>query len=216
MRTDINKNSKKYYLGSQNKYSYKNSKLGRTSYNRQPINHKIRAIYFVVALIVSGLTAMYAIKIGLNPPMGFIYGCVGANVAVVIVSLIFRIPTHLYVLALIFVYMASPLGSIMNFYRSIDPYDKIVHFFSGILIAAFGWFIITKLLPVVDGKTKFIACMVAFLFASAGAGIWEIFEFSADKLAGGEMQRGMIDTVTDMIAGNLGGIGYSVVRAIKK
>ncbi len=37
----------------------------------------------------------------------------------------------------------------------------------------------------------------AFFFSSACAGIWEIFEFTSDKLLGGGMQRGMEDTVTD-------------------
>ena len=182
----------------------------------QPINHKVRLIYFLVSIIASAITTIYAFMSGLNPPIGFLAGCIGANVAVVIVCLILKAPTHLYVLALIFVYLASPLGSIMNFYRSIDPYDKIVHFFSGILIAAFGWFVINKLLPAVDGKTKFIGCLTAFLFASASAGLWEIFEFVTDILAGGGMQRGMVDTVTDMIAGNLGGIVYALARGIKK
>ena len=48
------------------------------------------------------------------------------------------------------------------------------------------------------------------MFSGAGAGLWEIFEFVADKVAGGEMQRGMVDTVTDMIAGNIGALVYGV------
>lgn len=199
----MSKNNEKYYIKSHR-------------HQEKPINHKIRFIYLVISLVASAATTVLAIKSGLNPPIGFLVGCLGANIAVVLLSLILKIPTHLYVLSLIFVYLASPLGSIMNFYRSIDQYDKIVHFFSGILIAAFGWLIITKLMPAVDGKTKFIACMFAFFFASAGAGLWEIFEFVTDKLAGGEMQRGMVDTVTDMIAGNIGGIIYAIGRGIKK
>lgn len=173
-------------------------------------------IYLIVALAVSALTTVYSFKSGLNPPMGFLVGCLGAYAAATLICFLLKVPRHMYVLTLIFVYMASPLGSIMNFYRSIGSYDKIVHFLSGLLIAAFGYVIITKLLPVIDRKTKIIVCLFAFLFASAGAGMWEIFEFLTDKMAGGEMQRGMVDTVTDMIAGNIGGFLYSIILWYKK
>ena len=58
----------------------------------------------------------------------------------------------------------------------------------------------------------FAACM----FSSGGAGIWEIFEFLADRIAGGEMQRGMVDTVTDMIAGNIGALAYGAAALRKR
>lgn len=173
-------------------------------------------ICLIIALVLSTFTTMVAFKTGLNPPMGFLIGCVSAFVAATVVCFLLKVPQHLYILTLVFVYMASPLGSIMNFYRSIDSYDKVVHFFSGLLIAAFGYVFITKLLPVIDQRTKLIACIFAFLFASAGAGIWEIFEFATDKMAGGGMQRGMVDTVTDMIAGNIGGMLYGVILWFKK
>jgi len=54
----------------------------------------------------------------------------------------------------------------------------------------------------------------AFFFSSAFAGIWEIFEFTADRLAGGDMQRGMVDTVTDIIAGNLGALTYFLIFTV--
>ena len=60
------------------------------------------------------------------------------------------------------------------------------------------------------------AVCFAFFFSSAGAGIWEIFEFTADKLAGGGMQRGMVDTVTDMIAGNVGALAYAAFSLAKQ
>ena len=53
------------------------------------------------------------------------------------------------------------------------------------------------------------------MFSGAGAGIWEIFEFLADRIAGGQMQRGMVDTVTDIIAGNAGALVYAAAFLIK-
>ena len=66
-------------------------------------------------------------------------------------------------------------------------------------------------------KTKvylFAEATFAFFFSSAFAGIWEIFEFTADRLAGGDMQRGMVDTVTDIIAGNLGALTYFLIFTV--
>ena len=66
-------------------------------------------------------------------------------------------------------------------------------------------------------KTKaylFTQAAFAFFFSSAFAGIWEIFEFTADRLSGGDMQRGMVDTVTDIIAGNTGALTYFLIFTI--
>ncbi len=74
------------------------------------------------------------------------------------------------------------MGSVMDLYRSFGPYDKIVHFFSGILLATLGMMIITYLLKrfgLTDEKQleklMIPAVCFAFFFSSAGAGIWEIF-----------------------------------------
>ncbi len=103
--------------------------------------------------------------------------------------------------------------------RSIGPYDKIVHFFSGILLASLDAMIMSMLLKraVHTIKTKaylFTQAAFAFFFSSAFAGIWEIFEFTADRLSGGDMQRGMVDTVTDIIAGNTGALTYFLIFTI--
>ena len=121
---------------------------------------------------------------------------------------------------LLFVYFASPVGSVLNLYRSVDLYDKVVHFFSGLLLASLGAMIMSVLLKhavQTIKKTKvylFAEATFAFFFSSAFAGIWEIFEFTADRLAGGDMQRGMVDTVTDIIAGNLGALTYFLIFTV--
>ena len=40
---------------------------------------------------------------------------------------------------------------------------------------------------------------------------WEIFEFAGDRVFGGQAQHGEVDTMTDMIAGTLGGVVTLVV-----
>lgn len=119
-----------------------------------------------------------------------------------------------------FIFLASPLGSVIDLYRLWGPYDKIVHFLSGVLIAYIGYEIavwIASKCKVKDiSAIKPLLALTAFLFAGAAAGIWEIFEFTADKLAGGEMQRGMTDTITDMIAGNGGGLTAALILLKRK
>ena len=167
---------------------------------------KRKIIYLFIALLAAIVTTWYAFYVGLNPPMGFLVGCACAYLGAFAVSCFLKVPDFLYVFTLVFVYLASPLGSIMNFYRAIGPYDKIVHFISGILIACFGYVVIRKLLAGKEGKLAVISGLFVFLFASSGAGLWEIFEYVTDLISQGGMQRGMVDTVTDMIAGNLGGL----------
>ena len=94
------------------------------------------------------------------------------------------------------------------------------------LLAGFGMMMISRLLkrafPDEEGLStssdegnrkalKISRMIFAFFFSSACAGIWEIFEFTSDKLLGGGMQRGMEDTVTDIIAGNGGALLYCIV-----
>ncbi|MGN0143530.1 MAG: hypothetical protein ACI398_01010, partial [Clostridium sp.] len=43
-----------------------------------------------------------------------------------------------YIAALIFIFMAMYLGNVWDFYSLIPSYDKILHFFSGIIIGIIG------------------------------------------------------------------------------
>ena len=108
----------------------------------------------------------------------------------------------------------------LNNYRSVGPYDKIVHCFSGILLAWLATVLLSRLFDRAVSEARntklymLLQCGFAFFFSSAGAGIWEIFEFTTDRLTGGEMQRGMVDTVTDIIAGNTGALTYCIILAV--
>lgn len=177
---------------------------------------KGRTIGIIILTAATAAAAVIAYAIGINPPAANVAGAFVSIVIMVIVTKIIKVDDTLFYSGLVFIFMASPLGSIIDLYRFVDPYDKIVHFISGFLLAAFGMFIIEKLLKrtsKVEDLKPFVIPMIfaACMFSSGGAGLWEIFEFLADKIAGGGMQRGMVDTVTDMIAGNIGALVYGVV-----
>ena len=177
---------------------------------------KGRTTGIIILTAATAAAVVIAYAIGINPPAANVAGAFVSIVIMVIVTKIIKVDDTLFYSGLVFIFMASPLGSIIDLYRFVDPYDKIVHFISGFLLAAFGMFIIEKLLKrtsKVEDLKPFVIPMIftACMFSSGGAGLWEIFEFLADKIAGGGMQRGMVDTVTDMIAGNIVAIVYGVV-----
>lgn len=174
---------------------------------------KGRTVGVICLILATAATSFMAYETGINPPVGNVAGAFASIVVLVIISKIIKVSDVLFYSGLVFVFMASPLGSVINLYRSFGPYDKIVHFISGFLLAALGMLIMEKLMKRSSRRCDFEVyalpmIFAACMFSSGGAGIWEIFEFLADKIAGGQMQRGMVDTVTDIIAGNIGALFY--------
>lgn len=178
---------------------------------------KKRTVGLILIVLATTIVSVLAFYLDINPPIANVFGAYGAIAAVFIAGKLFKIEDGFYNLILLFIFFASPVGSVLNFYKSVGPYDKIVHYISGILLAAIGVMIVAHLLKkmMLNENQKEAAfrliLMFAFLTAGTGAGLWEIFEFVADKLVGGGMQRGMVDTLTDMIAGTLGGLTYVAV-----
>ncbi len=182
---------------------------------------KGRILATIVLCIATAITSIAAYAAGINPPVGNVAGAFASIAVLIIVSKIIKVSDELFYSGLIFVFMASPLGSVINLYRSFGPYDKIVHLISGFLLAALGMLIMEKLMKNSSRRCDFYIYALpmifgACMFSSGCAGIWEIFEFLADKIAGGEMQRGMVDTVTDIIAGNVGALGYGIMAYFKR
>ena len=180
---------------------------------------RITGVIILIAATIASAAAAYGF--GINPPIGNVAGAFVSIAVVVLVSRVIQVSDTLFYSGLVFVFMASPMGTVINLYRSFGPYDKIVHLISGFLLAALGMLIVEKLLKK-SLKTDDLAALTvpmvfaACMFSSGGAGIWEIFEFLADRIAGGEMQRGMVDTVTDMIAGNIGALAYGAAALRKR
>ncbi len=156
-----------------------------------------------------------------------IVGAIGVNILCHLLTVIFHIPTtwlklagsylavaaaavvlcflplRFHVVAQVFVVFAASVGSGMNMYTHWAVYDLLIHYLSGIVLAAGGWEI-------------FRNRHFALLFSWAGAGLWEIFEFSCDLLLHAGMQGAATDTMTDMIAGFLGGLTWLLVKQFKR
>ena len=126
---------------------------------------------------------------------GSYLGVVAAGVALCF------LPLKFHIIAQIFVVAAASIGCGMNMYTHWPIYDLMIHYLSGIVLAFGGWEVDRKLL-------------FALLFSCAGAGAWEIFEFSCDVLLQAGMQGTLMDTMTDMVAGFLGGITWIVIKIL--
>ncbi len=116
-----------------------------------------------------------------------------------------KIPSILKTGYLSFVLIAAVFGAIANFYGKFDYYDKFVHFFSGIFTTLLFIVIFRYII-----KNKFdnveIIKLGTIIFNTAIAAFWEIGEFSFDLLFKRGVQRGLTDTMTDMIAAITGGL----------
>ena len=177
---------------------------------------KKRIIPLLSALLIITICTVVSVKTGIDVPT---INILGAYISVLLVTAVtWKFPYSFFICAIIFDVFATAGGSVLNLYRTIGCYDKVIHFMSGILAAAFGRMIMEfvlkrKKLP----QVKAVILLFALFFSFACAGLWGVYEFSTDQLIGTSMQGDAFDTMTDIISGVLGGLVYFVlVAAIKK
>ena len=144
-----------------------------------------------------------------------------------------HIPDYMCIMYFVFLYCAIYLGEVRSFYYLVPHWDTILHSFSGGMLGALGFTVITMLnnskKTTLDLSPFFIA-MFAFSFALAIGTLWEIYEFTGDALFNLNMQKyrledgtaliGQIalrDTMKDLIVDALSAlivtiIGFSTIR----
>ena len=144
------------------------------------------------------------------------------------------IPNFIYIMYYIFLYCAIILGEVMNFYYVIPHWDVILHFFSGAMLGALGFILVSQLNDSekirVSLSPAFIA-LFAFCFALSCGAVWEVYEFLADGMLGLNMQKfitasgevltghlALRDTMTDIIVDAAAAllislIGYARLKA---
>ncbi|MBR3233971.1 DUF2238 domain-containing protein [Candidatus Saccharibacteria bacterium] len=124
-----------------------------------------------------------------------------------------KISKRLEIAYLLFIIAAMVVGIDFDLYKTVAPYDKIVHTLSGVL-TAFG---ARELLEQASGKPDQIWFKALFSlgFVALVAVLWECYEFSYDQITGGNMQQlispGLEDTMYDMIVALIGGIVGTVM-----
>lgn len=122
----------------------------------------------------------------------------------------FKISKELVLFYVIFVFIAHFLGAVLELYNYIPNFDKLVHTVSGVLTAIIGLVILKKY------KIRNMKFTIIFMisFSVCIAGCWEMFEYSANIIFGGDAQRvaltGVNDTMQDIIVAFLGSIITSI------
>lgn len=102
------------------------------------------------------------------------------------------IPNAMEIMYFIFLYGAIYLGEVRNFYYLILHWDTILHAFSGAMLGAMGFTLVSFLNDTPHLKLKlspFFIALFAFCFAVASGVVWEIYEFAVDGLFGMNMQK---------------------------
>lgn len=144
------------------------------------------------------------------------------------------IPNFIYIMYYIFLYCAIFLGEVLDFYYVIPHWDTILHFFSGAMLGALGFILVSWLNDSKDVHvtlSPIFVALFAFCFALSCGAVWEIYEYVFDGLLGLNMQKfvtaegvvlsghdALTDTMKDIIVDALAAflmaaIGYSRLKA---
>lgn len=167
----------------------------------------IVAEIFTVILIITGIYDYFArdgeklFRIGLT------------FVTIILVYLLFikgflKGARIIYYINMTFVFLSMYLASVWNFY-SITNYDKFLHLLSGAIIAIIGYILFIYLTNEISRKemNPLTSAIFVILFATAAAGVWEIWEFTTDSLFGLTAQNNSLnDTMWDIICGTVVGL----------
>ena len=84
------------------------------------------------------------------------------------------------------------MGEINNFYYHIPWWDTLLHTTSGVILAMIGFMLVHALNNsdrITVQLSPFFIALFAFTFALASGAVWEIFEYSGDRLFQMDMQK---------------------------
>lgn len=125
-----------------------------------------------------------------------------------------RISEYLKFIYILFIFGAHFLGATIELYNHVKYFDKLIHTLSGIL-TAFASLALLSLSKKYDNRSKIFNILWMISFSLAVAACWEIFEYGANILFGGDAQHvaltGVNDTMQDIIVAFLGAILVCIV-----
>lgn len=181
---------------------------------------RIIGIILFTSLILSMAYTIYKIAIAPPGPQGteayekvksdyvlMLLQCILGLIVMAIPSIIERrwlidIPNNMEVLYFVFLYCAIYLGDVRNFYYLIPFWDTILHAFSGAMLGALGFSLVSLLNDCESIKihlSPFFIAMFAFCFALTVGAIWEIYEYLIDGIFGLNMQKFALEDGTLLI-----------------
>lgn len=137
----------------------------------------------------------------------------------------FLIPQDCRLIYYAFTFSTIVVGSAMYGYSRIPYWDKIFHFFSGLLISAAGLIVCHLLFHTLSGAQKArrtLYILFPFCFNLSVAVLWEVYEYMLYILFGidavNHLTSGVKDTMQDMIVCLFGGLLFtgSLLRSFHK
>jgi hypothetical protein len=169
------------------------------------------ALPFQVGSVV---IALVLAAVGADVEMPLILLLIPVYWAPLFVELVFRtrMPWPLQLSYLTFIAAGSFAGSALHVYWYFPLWDVIVHFYSGIMLGWLGLFLARRAEQRIGvALPRWLSLTLVLFTPMAFAAAWEICEFASDALIGSTAQLGLRDTMTDMIAGALGGVAAIVL-----
>ncbi len=113
-----------------------------------------------------------------------------------------EIPSKMMFAYALFLYCAIYLGEMRSFYYRVPHWDTVLHAFSGMMLGALGFSLIsllnnTKKVPI-NLSPAFVLIFTVCFAVTVGV-LWEVYEFLADIILGTNMQKFMLNDGTALI-----------------
>lgn len=125
----------------------------------------------------------------------------------------FNMKSSIELLYLLFIILAQLFGCIFHWYSEIYWYDSFTHFISGML-TSFLAIIILKKLNHYNNKDILFNIIFIVAITLMIASLWEVFEFSSDKILNGDTQKVLLTGVDDTMKDIICALGGSVLFII--
>ena len=183
-----------------------------TKFKDLPKNQKVFRIVNLcfmsaIALAALGLVIYYAVIGDPDRRLSISGITIGIALAPFLLEIIFRFRFNpiIFLAYQIYFLVASLIGAACNVYNMVWWFDTPVHIIMGYLVAMCGIFIIARL-----GEYKkfnpWLVIVFCLMFSLSVEFIWELSEFTVDRLFGTNAQKGpeLWDTLKDMFC-NFGG-----------
>ena len=158
-------------------------------------------LVFVVILLIP--TILMLLKLKMLKAIGyfiFTTGCASTNIYEKIVEQ--RLPKNLKFSMNLTILLHSFFGQFLDFYERFSFWDKLLHFYGSLVITLFFFHTLSKKSKFWDEQPR--AILFAFLLGVFSGVLWEFAEFITDKLFSYSTQRGLDDTMYDLIVNCFG------------
>jgi len=158
-------------------------------------NKKSIAVYLILRLLVI-ISMMFQILMGNfeNSMMCILALLLFTIPTIISEKLKIGLPSLLEAIIYLFIFSATILGEINNFYGIIPFWDTILHTLNGFLCAGIGF----SLVDLLNQNSKKInlspiyVVIVAFCFSMTIGVLWEFYEFTSDSIFKTDMQKDRI------------------------